>query len=251
MNSKRFEYACMGFTVHMLTVVGSTLHNLKLDGSDVDMKGVFVWDKEVLFGLDKPQDTLEYKNTDEKEWSKLVKELNKSFNLKLEDEDDFTLFEAKKFTLSALKNDSNMLDMLWSKPFYTTGLFKKNFLDNRKLFLNSEMAKSRFRGMSQNCLKLGKKLNKPKDLAKSLQMLYSLEFLLKNKDFNPVLEENKRLEVLEVKKGLVSSEKVEQKYTQLNEKVDFLYEKTKPFESDKKLVNSLLVDLVLNYHHHK
>ena len=80
MNAKTFEFEGKKLKLHFLTVVGSTLHQLNLDNSDVDVKGVFVWEREALSGLDLPQDTLEYKNTSKESWKAILEQVNKEFD---------------------------------------------------------------------------------------------------------------------------------------------------------------------------
>jgi predicted nucleotidyltransferase len=191
-------------TLHFLTVVGSTLHNLNGLNSDVDVKGVFTWDNEELLGLNEPADTLDKKNMSENDRFELMSELEVRFGRKFDD--DLDLFEAKKFFKNAMKSDPNMLDMLWANEVSGMVLFCSNefkkVLDNRMLFLNFELAKKRFLGMSFNTFKLGSKENNKnnfKDLAKSLQSLFSFKNLVENKEFSPRLKESQRREVLAVK----------------------------------------------------
>ena len=191
-------------TLHFLTVVGSTLHNLNGLNSDVDVKGVFTWDNEELLGLNEPADTLDKKNMSENDRFELMSELEGRFGRKFDD--DLDLFEAKKFFKNAMKSDPNMLDMLWANEVSGMVLFCSNefkkVLDNRMLFLNFELAKKRFLGMSFNTFKLGSKENNKnnfKDLAKSLQSLFSFKNLVENKEFSPRLKESQRREVLAVK----------------------------------------------------
>ena len=192
-------------TLHFLTVVGSTLHNLNGANSDVDVKGVFTWDNKELLGLNEPADTLDKKNMTKDDRLELMSELEVRFGRKFDD--DLDLFEAKKFFKNAMKSDPNMLDMLWANEVSGMVLFSSNefkkVLDNRMLFLNFELAKKRFLGMSFNTFKLGSKQNagdnKFKDLAKSLQSLFSFQNLVENNEFNPRLKESQRQEVLAVK----------------------------------------------------
>jgi len=192
-------------TLHFLTVVGSTLHNLNGANSDVDVKGVFTWDNKELLGLNEPSDTLDKKNMTKDDRLELMSELEVRFGRKFDD--DLDLFEAKKFFKNAMKSDPNMLDLLWANEVSGMVLFSSNefkkVLDNRMLFLNFELAKKRFLGMSFNTFKLGSKQNagdnKFKDLAKSLQSLFSFQNLVENNEFSPRLKESQRQEVLAVK----------------------------------------------------
>ena len=260
-NAKTFTLGDKKLHLLFLTKVGSTLHKLNLSNSDLDLKGVFLWDKDLTLGLNPPQDTLDSKNTNRFQWANLMEQLNQEFNLNLELDDDLDLFEARKFFNTALKNDFNMFDMLFSDltPVFSTNSFKE-VLNNKKSFLNMKFAKSRFQGMSKTSLNDAKKLNKKenktnkqnnlffKTMAKSLQFLFSLENLLLEQTFNPVLKENQRLEVLEVKKGLKSFEEVEKRFNFLDENLKSLFENEDLMKknSDLLLVNNLLVDLTNN-----
>lgn len=257
-STKTFTIGDRKFHLLFLTTVGSTLHKLNLEHSDLDLKGVFLWEKDLTYCLEPQQDSLDYKNTNKLEWSNLMKQLNKEFNLKLTDNDDLNLFEARKFMSVSLKNDFNMFDLLFNnlEPIFLTDSFTK-ILNNKENFLHMEFAKSRFRGMAKSSLKDARKLafrgvrNKKenndfyKSMAKSLQFLFSLSNLLKEQSYNPVLKEFQRKEVLEVKKGLKSFYSVENRYIELNEKLEktFLNEKLLYKKSDVDFVNKLLVNL--------
>ena len=240
-----------------LTVVGSTLHQLNLNNSDLDLKGVFVWDLDTSFSMNDNQVNLSKKNVLKDDWTKFTQDLNTSFNLNLKDNDsthsghklsemDLELFEVKEFFKLSLKNDSNMLDMLFSnlKHVHVEDSFN-NVLKNRDLFLNLEFAKSRFLGMSSNCLKNAEKNNLlVKDMAKSLQMLHSLLFFLQNNTFSPVLNNDDREEVLKVKNGDVPFEEVKLRYNELDlmvqDKLKNLVFKTKNLDN----VNSMFTLLM-------
>jgi predicted nucleotidyltransferase len=193
-------------TLHFLTVVGSTLHGLNGVDSDTDVKGVFTWEKDVQLGLLDAPEQLD-KNMNKEDRAELMQQLNQKFNREFDN--DLDLFEAKKFMKNAMKTDPNMLDMLNADKvqgmvLYCTREFKE-VLDNRDLFLNFELAHKRFTGMSFNCLKLGKKetnKNKFKDLAKSLQSLFSLLNTVENGEFNPRLNRSQTLTVLDFKNNL-------------------------------------------------
>ena len=193
-------------TLHYLTVVGSTLHGLHGVDSDTDVKGVFTWEQDVQMGLSDAPEQLD-KSMNKEDRADLMKQLSENFGREFDN--DLDLFEAKKFFKNAMKTDPNMLDMLNADKvqgmvMYCTREFKA-VLDNRHLFLNYELAHKRFTGMSFNCLKLGKKennKNKFKDLAKSLQSLFSFWNLVKNGSFNPRLNETQTLTVLDVKMNL-------------------------------------------------
>lgn len=260
-NAKTFTLGNKKLHLLFLTTVGSQLHKLSLSHSDVDLKGVFVWDKTVSAGLVKPQETVEFKNTDKDEWSNLMAQLNEELNLNLQPDDDLTLFEARKFMVTTLKNDFNMFDMLFSEAKHTfnTDLFQ-NVLDNKEAFLETNLAKERFSGMARGALHEAKKLFKKevrtkkeandllKNQAKSLQFLFSLDNLLKTQTHNPVLPDSQREEVFNVKKGLSDMDSVEKRHLELTEmfettalNTDLLSKK-----ANKELVNELLVKLTLN-----
>jgi len=284
LTNNKFTIQGKKFTLHFFTKVGSQLHKLNLKSSDLDLKGVFVWDKEVTSGLTLPQDNLDKNNVLKEEWLKLVNKLNENFSLNLEPNDDLVLFEARKFFQKSLKNDFNMLDMLYSneKHLLCSDEFK-NVLENKDSFLNFNFAKSRFLGMSKNTLKLAKKhdtkmkefflktnfsknfkssnlkngnnellklhLKRSKDGAKSLQLLFSLENLLLNEKYNPVLPEEQRLEVLSVKKGEVSMGDLLNRYSVLNNRLVNLVSNKELLNKiifNEKKVNQLLIDLNLS-----
>jgi len=260
-NAKTFTLGTKKLHLVFLTTVGSGLHQLTLSNSDVDLKGVFVWDRTATAGLETMNDHLDCKNTEPAEWADLMQQLNVEFNLELEAKDDLELWGAKKFFLTALKNDFNMFDMLFSKlePKFKADVFQP-VLDNKELFLNMKQADNRFGGMARGALHEAKKLFRKdtktpkedndlkKNLAKSLQFFFSLDNLLKTQTHNPVLSEEQRFEVLEVKKGLVSLEDVAKRHSELSEMV----EKTKTMPNvfdkvdDRETLNTLLFNLTLS-----
>lgn len=195
-------------TLHFLTVVGSTLHGLDNFNSDRDVKGVFTWDQNVVNGIVVPAEQLDNKNMRKEDRAELIAQLNKLFDTRFDD--DLDLFLARKFFKNALKSDPNMLDMLNADKvpgmvLFCSDMFQ-NVLDNRELFLNFELAKLRFLGMSFNTFKLGSKQtagkNKFKDLAKSLQSLFSFMNLVETGKFNPRLKVSQKDEVLAVKNNV-------------------------------------------------
>jgi len=190
--------------LHFLTVVGSTLHKLNGENSDLDCKGVFTWEQDVVNSLVPPPEQLDNKNMKKEDRAELMVQLNEKFNREFDD--DLDLFHSRKFFKNAMKSEPNMLDMLWADTqegmvLFCTPEFQK-VLDNRKLFVNFNQAKQRFLGMSFNCLKLGTKENgRSKDLAKSLQSLMSFKNMVLTGEFNPVLPEAERLVVQSVKEA--------------------------------------------------
>jgi len=194
-----------GLTLHFLTVVGSTLHNLNGLNSDRDVKGVFTWDQDVVNGLATPAEQLDNKNMRKEDRAELMAQLNEKFNTEFDE--DLDLFEGRKFFKNSMKSDPNMLDMLFANTVPDMVLFCSDkfakVLEKRDLFVNLELAKKRFLGMSFNTLKLGSKQNagknKFKDLAKSLQSLFSFMNMVESGEFSPRLKESQRQEVLAVK----------------------------------------------------
>lgn len=198
----KLELNGRGFTLHFLSVVGSKLHRLDNKDSDTDLKGVLSWDNDVKNSLKAYDETLDNKNMSKEDRLELTKVLNEGLGLNLSPEDDFDLFESRYFFLTAMKNDSNMFDMLSSNMvLYETEEFK-NVRANRNLFNNFEYAKKRFLGMSFNTFKLGSKVGgSPKDLAKSLQALYSFRDFVNTGSYNHLLQPLDRLLVKSVKEG--------------------------------------------------
>lgn len=198
-------------TLHYLTIVGSTLHQLNTEQSDVDVKGVFTWEQNVINGLITPQDTLDKKNMSKEDRTELMQQLSDNFVDHFDE--DLDLFEAKKFFKNAMKSEPNMLDMLYADTTYGNVLYCskefKEILQKRKLFLNMEQAKKRFLGMSLNTFKLGKKLKRSKDLAKSLQSLLSFKNMVLTNEYSPILEEEQRLLVMNTKKSEFSDKLVQ------------------------------------------
>ena len=249
--------------IHFLTIVGSSLHGLKTKESDLDIKGVFVWGKEELNGLEDVTETLSHKNTLKSDWSDLMKQINNEFNLNLEDNDDLDLFEAKKFMKTTLKNDFNMFDMIFSKlkPIFITDEFKKT-LDKKEYFIDMKKANQRFNGMSNSCVINFKKLGRLsertakqdkdllKNMAKSLQFLFSLKNLFESGTFNTNLYKEQQKEVLSIKNGNKSQKEVEKRHKELQEEVEDIYLSDKnrldKFISNRIVINKLLVELNLN-----
>src|SRR5574344_1829467 len=94
---KKFQYNGMEFTLKFLGVVGSNLHGVNVANSDVDYKGVFTWNQDLLFGMKNLPSSLDKKNTDKDSWNNLLNQLNNEFNLNLQEDDDLVLYDAKTF----------------------------------------------------------------------------------------------------------------------------------------------------------
>lgn len=202
---KKFTYNGMELTLKFLGVVGSTLHGVNVKDSDVDYKGVFTWNTDLLLGMNNPQDSLDKKNTNKDEWNNLLLQLNKEFNLDLKEDDDLVLYEAKSFFDLSFKNDLNMFDMLYEpKEFvlYETNGFK-NVKDNKYKFVNLYLAFNRFFGMSTTYLRdaTNNKGNVHKNYSKCLQTLYSLEFMLKNGYYTHLLPLELRVYLIDLRNG--------------------------------------------------
>jgi len=247
MNTKQSKTFKLGNkTLHLLflTTVGSKLHNLVLNNSDTDLKGVFVWSFEDNFLDSEFKKSLDKSNTKEEEWNELLSSLNKEFDLNLKPDDDLNLFELREFTRLSLKNDMNMLDMLFStNHVFNTEVFD-TFKNSKNSFLDAAQAKSRFFGMSKNCLNIFNKNNKRvKEGAKSLQMLFSLRQLLDNLDYSPsLLNEEERLLVLAVKNSEKTTDFVLRKYEELNEELNL---KLETYDFESLTFNSELTNLAM------
>ena len=114
MDAKTLTFQGRKLKVVFLTVVGSVLHKLDFEGSDIDYKGVFVWDKEFHSDLFENHDVLNNKTwkkvgVTKDDWQDFLDQFNKAFNLKVQFDDDLDLFEDKKSLLAIeIKNrDSN------------------------------------------------------------------------------------------------------------------------------------------------
>ena len=230
---KKFQYNGMEFTLKFLGVVGSNLHGVNVKDSDVDYKGVFTWNTDLLFGMKNLPTSLDKKNTDKDEWNNLLYQLNKEFNLNLKEDDDLVLYDAKSFFDLSFKNDLNMFDMLYSsKEFvlYTTQAFE-NVRFNKDKFVNPYLASNRFFGMSTTYFNDAKnnKGNVNKNYSKALQTLFSLEFLLKNNYYSCSLDNDKKDYLLNVRNGNYSLE-----------------EYFKTLENLKNELNSLTLDKLYN-----
>lgn len=247
---KKYLYDGMGFSLHLFSVVGSNLHGLNNENSDVDYKGVFTWDKNVLLGMSKPLLSLNKDNTNKEEWKLLLNDLNKDFGLNLTEDDDLFLFSAKEFFNLSYKNDSNMLDMLYNDKEQYTLFVSEEFKEvkkHRNNFLNKSVAFKRFFGMSNGTLNEAKKGMKTyKNLSKSLQMLYSLKLLLKENKHFPELPLELRKEVLEFKNGLLDLDKCFEKVEALKLELDNFKFDEDLKECSKNLMDSLLVNLHTN-----
>ena len=240
MKSIKLSYGDKKLTLLLITVVGSKLHQLDTKNSDIDTKGVFVWDLNETLSLNTPQDTLENKNTDSKLWSDLLVDLNRNLGLHIDVLADFCLFEIKKFMLLSLKNDFNMFDMLWSKPVYVNDSFKV-VMDNRHCFLNTDSAKTRFVGMSFSALKEGKKTGDCKTLSRAIQFLHSVLLVFKTSTYSPVLLDKERKEVLSIKNCEVSLEEIKNRFEELKNEVDLCYKNNTKLTANKELINTMLV----------
>lgn len=247
---KKYSYDGMGFSLHLFSVVGSTLHGLNNENSDVDYKGVFTWDKKVLLGMSKPLLSLDKNNTNKDEWELLLKDLNKDFGLNLTSDDDLVLFSAKEFFNLSYKNDSNMFDMLFNDNDKYTLLESEDFKElkkHRKNFVNNTLAFKRFFGMANNTLSEAKKgVKTNKNLSKSLQMFYSLELLLKNGTFLPELPLELKQEVLNVKNGVLPLDKCFEKVENFKLKLDSFQFENNDNSNYKDFMDDLLVNLHKN-----
>lgn len=201
---KNFTYDGMKLKLKFLSVVGSTLQGVNTKDSDVDYKGVFTWDNDLFFGLKTLQSSLDKNNTKKDEWNNLLLQLNKEFNLNLNENDDVVFYSAQEFVDLSFKNDSNMLDMLYSQNdfvLYETNGFKL-LRENKDKFLNLFMAFKRLLGMSQTYFNLATKgVNVHKHYSKSLQMLYSLKLLLLDNTYYCQLPLDMRLYLLDLRRG--------------------------------------------------
>lgn len=238
----------MGFSLHFFSVVGSTLHGLNNENSDVDYKGVFAWDKKVLLGMSKPLLSLDKTNTNQDEWELLLKELNKDFGLNLTKDDDLVLFSAKEFFNLSYKNDSNMFDMLFNDESKYVLFETEEFQEvkkHRKNFFNNTFAFKRFFGMAHSALEDAKKgVRTNKNLSKSLQMLYSLKLFLNDGTYYVQLPLNLRLELLKVKNNECSLEEVFEKTEKLKEELsNFDFN-----QNDNSVHKDFMDDLLVNLH---
>lgn len=244
---KKFTYNGLNLTLQFFSVVGSTLHGLNTKKSDVDYKAVFTWDKEVMFGMKPYLSQLNKDNTTKEEWCDLLSQLNKEFNLNLQENEDLVLFSAKEFFELSYKNDSNMFDMLYASDEFV--LYEtKEFVEvknNKEKFLNLYTAYNRYFGMSHSYLKFANKgENTNKNLAKALQMLYSLELLLNEKKHYYRLPEELTQQLLKVRNGETSFEEANEKYDLLKNKLDsYDYDKTNTKNDYYDFMNNLLVNL--------
>lgn len=242
LKTKHFSVDGKGFTLHYLCVVGSKLHGVSNENSDTDLKGVFTYDRELLFGLNNLQETLEKNNVKKESWELLVNELNNSFNLNLSFDDDVVLFESKKFATTALKSELNMLDMLMSDMVVFESREFSDLKYNAESFLDFELARKRFVGFSHNVLKVFERSKRPKDLAKTLHSLFLLKQLLKNKVYSPkMFNEDERNLVVNTRNGLVSEEFVRDKQVQLLNDLSFM--EMPKSKQNFELVNNLVVRL--------
>ena len=264
MNAKTFKLGNKTLHLHFATLVGSKLHRLNTDLSDSDFKFVFSWSHKDVFSLEDLPNSLQKNNTNKEEWDRLVSDVcsflsSRSLSFSLDDCDDFAFFESKHFLKNALKNDFNMLDMLFSplEPLFCSNEFKE-VLSNKNSFLDVSQASVRFRGMAQSSLKLAKKLNNKenptdkekndflKSSAKSLQFLFSLLAFLETHTHSPVLPDEFRFEVLNVKRGLVSFDEVLNRFFELDKVLnDELKKSTWNKQFDLSVVNRL--SLLLNF----
>jgi hypothetical protein len=139
--------------------------------------------------------------------TELMLQLNEKFDYSFDE--DLDLFEGRKFFKNAMKSEPNMLDMLWanrvlldndtSPVLFCSDEFREVLL-HRHSFVNFSQAKQRFLGMSFNTFKLGSKPNgRSKDLAKSLQTLFSFKNMVEDGEYSPQLRPSQKAEVLAVK----------------------------------------------------
>lgn len=240
--TKHFTVDGKGFTLHYLCVVGSKLHGVSNENSDTDLKGVFTYDRELLFGLNSLQETFEKSNVKKDAWELFVKELNEELNVELSFEDDVVLFESKKFALTALKSELNMLDMLSSDMVLLESEKFSELRKNSKSFLDFELARKRFVGFSHNALKVFERSKRSKDLAKTLHTLFLFKQLLKNKTYSPKMENKEEQElVVNTRNGLVSEEFVRNKQEYLLKELSLV--EMPVSTQDFELVNNLVVRL--------
>ncbi len=248
---KKFTYCGMGLNLKFLSVVGSTLQGVNTNDSDLDLKGVFTWDNDLYFNLNQLQNSLEKTNTNKDEWNNLLKQLNQEFDLNLTENDDLVLYEAKTFFELSFKNDSNMFDMLYANEnfvLYQTKTFKQ-VKENKDKFVDLFQASKRYQGMSATHLKQAEqnKGNVNKNYSKALQMLLSLDYLLKNKKHTCSLDLETRNYLKEVRNGNFDLENFLFRYKTLKENFasfeQSLDKNYNPRETYLKDFNNLLVSL--------
>lgn len=110
---KRIKKELNDKSAHLLflTISGSHLYGFSSKNSDIDYRGVFIYNTSKWLGLSKPSDIIELK------WR----------------ENDIVLLEVRKFIGLALKSNCNVLEWLSTKGIYNT----KDFLTLKEKLLNS------------------------------------------------------------------------------------------------------------------
>jgi len=108
-----------------LYISGSDLYGWRSQNSDIDMRGIFVLNKNKFLGLDKPIEVLE-----------------------VESDHDIVLFEIKKAISLALKGNCNMLEEI-----NATQLYKKSDFIKLKHLINNSVGKkgvySSYKGLAE------------------------------------------------------------------------------------------------------
>lgn len=238
--------------VHFLVVVGSKLHGLENENSDTDLKGVFTWSKNDLTSVQGQslQDSLEKTNLKEEVFLDLKEQVNTYFNLGLTEKDDFVLFEARKFVLTATKSDLNLLDMLFASGefvVFETVDFNALRFHGRKTLLDFTSAKSRFKGMADNTFR--RYQSKPhlyKDLARAFHSLFVVKDLLQTGTYNSRLTGDNKYFVMDLKNNRFdfTAEELEAKFNELmNDVVNTEVPENEDFDVNKS--NKFLTPLFL------
>lgn len=96
----------------LLTISGSHGYGTNTEDSDIDMRGIFIANKNFYIGLHRGKEQIEDK------------------------ENDTVIYEIRKFFSLATKNNPNILELLWMPDYVTLTEEGKRIIDNRDIFLS-------------------------------------------------------------------------------------------------------------------
>jgi len=149
-----------------LMLSGSHLYGFESPDSDFDIRGVFVYNTNVLLRMSEPKDVIELKIG----------------------EYDIVLHELKKVLDLTIAGNANILEMITAKQIYTTS----DFLDLKEIFvLNKEGIYRSYKGLATHNYEKFIRTGKKKSIEKYLYVMRSLmagSYVLETGKIEPNIE---------------------------------------------------------------
>ena len=204
-------------------VVGSRAYGLSQEGSDTDLRGIYLAPARLHFSLYGAPEQLEGTNTDEVYW------------------------ELQKFLNLALKANPNVLEVLYSPRVETTTPLAEELLGMREIFLSKMVYQTYSRYVMSQFKKMTRRLEKDRELnwkhAMHLIRLLHSGITIMREGFVPVrVDASLRDRLLAIRNGESSFEEVDRWRLALHEEFDEIFAKSPlPERPDYEAANDLLV----------